>query len=212
MFANQIRPDVPNQLGSSTPQNNMGLGMPWGQAMFNLPRFQMPGSSINFGGGFGLNGDMNREGPNQMGMAPGGGQANIGNVRFSLTRQASSDPVQNIINDIQNPLGGMNLNFSGGGAPQQQAPAPKPEGLKYSMIGQDNPYAAAMDDQNRFGPYGNQSGNMTPGSSFFGQGMSSFSQDGPGPYGSIATGIFQPSKFALKDRMLSPPLLPSTFM
>ena len=93
-FANQIRPDVPNQLGSSTPQNNMGLGMPWGQAMFNLPRFQMPGSSINFGGGFGLNGDMNREGPNQMGMAPGGGQANIGVEQFAGSVEEDFVPLQ----------------------------------------------------------------------------------------------------------------------
>ena len=42
-FKNQIRPDVPNQMGLSTPQNAQGLGMPGGQAMFNLSRFQMPG-------------------------------------------------------------------------------------------------------------------------------------------------------------------------
>ena len=101
--------NVPNQMNSFTPQNNEGLGMPWNQAMFNLPRFQMPGSQINFGGGFGFGG---REGPNQMGMASG--VQPVG-VNFSINRQASSDPVKNIINDIQNPLGGMTANFSGMG-------------------------------------------------------------------------------------------------
>jgi hypothetical protein len=100
-------------MGSFTPQNAEGLGVPWGKAMFNLPRYQMPGSTVGFGGGFGLSGDMQgAPGQSQMGMQPG---ANIGNVRFSMTRQASSDPVQNIINDVQNPLGGMKLGFEGGG-------------------------------------------------------------------------------------------------
>ena len=112
-----LRGGVPNQMNASTPQNAEGLGVPWGKAMFNLPRYQMPGSTVNFGGGFGLSGDMaGAPGQSQTGMAPG---ANVGNVRFSLSRQASSDPVQNIINDIQNPLGGMSLGFTGGGGADQ---------------------------------------------------------------------------------------------
>ena len=141
-FANQIRPDVPNQIPAFTQQNAEGLGVPWGKAMFNLPRYQMPGSTVNFGGGFNLMGDMaGAPGQSQMGMQPG---ANIGNVRFSLNRQASSDPVQNIINDVQNPLGGMQLGFSGGGgAAQGQGGA-----LKQRMAGQGqgmsaNPYSMA---------------------------------------------------------------------
>ena len=117
-----LRGGVPNQIGSMTPQNNEGLGVPWGRAMFNLPRYQMPGSDINFTGGF--NSPL---GQSQLGMQPGGVGAS--NVRFSLTRQASSDPVKNIINDIQNPLGGMSLNFDSG----QGAPAP----LKQRMMGGD---------------------------------------------------------------------------
>ena len=104
-----LRGTTPNQMNSFTPQNNEGLGVPWGRALFNLPRYQMPGSQMNFGGGFGFGG---REGPNQMGMQGGAGVAPVG-VNFSISRQASSDPVKNIINDIQNPLGGMTANFSG---------------------------------------------------------------------------------------------------
>ena len=131
-----LRGGVPNQMNASTPQNAEGFGVPWGKAMFNLPRYQMPGTNVNFGGGFNLSGDMNREGPNQMGMAPG---ANIGNVRFSLNRQASSDPVQNIINDIQNPLGGMSLGFTGGGGTGQGQGTSKaqPGGLKNRMTPPD---------------------------------------------------------------------------
>ena len=114
---------VPNQMNSFTPQNNEGLGVPWNRAMFTLPRYQMPGSNINFGGGFGFGG---REGSNQMGMASG--VQPIG-VNFSINRQASSDPVKNIINDIQNPLGGMTTNFTGSGG--QQSP------LKNRMVGGD---------------------------------------------------------------------------
>ena len=83
----------------------------------------MPGSEVNFTGGF-----SNPLGQSQLGMQPGGG-VGASNVRFSMTRQASSDPVKNIINDIQNPLGGMKLNFDSG----QAAPA----SLKQSMMGGD---------------------------------------------------------------------------
>jgi hypothetical protein len=124
-FANRIPPGVPGQKDSMTPQNNEGLAVPWGQAMFSLPRSQMPGTTVGFNGGFGLDmtGDMQTApGQSQTGMAP----QPVGGVRFSLTRQASSDPVQNIINDIQNPLGGANLQFGG------NAPAASP--LKKSMV------------------------------------------------------------------------------
>jgi len=112
----------------SPSSNDEGLGMPWGEAMFNLPRYQMPGTNVNFDGGFNLSGDMQKEGVDQTGMAPG---ANIGNVRFSLKREASSDPVKNIINDIQNPLGGVNLSFEGDAAPQPPLPQ---RSLKEQML------------------------------------------------------------------------------
>ena len=180
---------VPNQLGSSTPKNNEGLAMPWGQAMFNLPRYQMPGSQVNFGGGFNLSGDMQgAPGQSQMGMQPG---ANIGNVRFSLNRQASSDPVQNIINDVQNPLSGMSLNFTNGAASPVAAEKPKPQGpgLREMMMGfdghtanmpfwgaTDNPYGQAMALQKQFGMASTNQGQP-----------SSYENDGT--YGSIASGL-----------------------
>lgn len=39
---------VPNQMPAMTGKNQEGLGVGGGQTMFNLPRFQMPGSSVNF--------------------------------------------------------------------------------------------------------------------------------------------------------------------
>ncbi len=109
-----------NQLPTATPQNTEGLGVPWGRAMFNLPRYQMPGTNVNYNGNFGMGGG-----------GEGGAPQPIGGVHFTITRQASSDPVQNIISDIQNPLGGANINFSptsggGGGGPlrQQMTQAP----------------------------------------------------------------------------------------
>ena len=134
-FANQIRPDVPNQMGSFTPQNAEGLGVPWGKAMFNLPRYQMPGSSINFGGGFG---------PNQGG--GGGGVQPTGGVKFSISRTASSDPVENIVNDVQNPLGGTNVDFSSMGQGQSQ---PQAGGLKQRMMGG----AQASGQPNQYDPF-----------------------------------------------------------
>lgn len=44
-------------------------------------------------------------------------------MNFSISRTASSDPVQNIINDIQNPLGGLNVTQQ-----QQQQPQGMPGG------------------------------------------------------------------------------------
>lgn len=84
-----------NQMSLNVPQGNEGLGVPWGQAMFNLPRYQMPGSTLNVGG--------------QVPMPQG--QMQPTEMNFSITRTASSDPVANIIKDIQNPLGGTNVNF-----------------------------------------------------------------------------------------------------
>ncbi len=111
-----------------------------GQAtMFNLPRFQTPGTSLNFNSGFGEGG----------GFGPGSGS-----LRFSVTRTASSDPVQNILNDIGNPLGGVNLSLGGQGAPQ----APRPGPLRDRMV-----------DQPSFGPPGffnGQFGDMGRSSTF----------------------------------------------
>lgn len=190
-----LRGGVPNQMGSFTPQNNEGLATPWGQAMFNLPRFQMPGSTVNFGGGFNLGGDMSSPmGQPQTGMAPG---ANVGNVRFSLSRQASSDPVQNVINDIQNPLGGMSLGFSNGNA----APAQPMSPLKQSMTGVPAPSA---------NPFG-QGEPMTG----FGIGTPNFANMARPDLTSqqegftIGTPNFQAiarSPFSLKSQMLSQPI------
>lgn len=187
---------VPNQMAGSTPKNSEGLGVPWGQAMFNLPRYQMPGSNINFGGGFNMGSDM-QAGPNtsQMGMAPG---ANIGNVRFSLTRQASSDPVQNIIQDIQNPLGGTSINFGNANAQPQAEPTLREKMMAYTpplggeTAGQaDNPYGAAMQLQKAFGVAGSNQGQP-----------SSYQNDGT--YGSLAAG--------LRRRMTGPLGLGQVFM
>ena len=99
-FQNQIPFGVPNQMPSMTPQNGMGLAVPWGKATFNV------------------------------------------------TRQASSDPVQSIINNIGNPFDGMS--FSAGVqpmAPQAPQPAAQPD-LKQQMLsaappmGPENPYGA----------------------------------------------------------------------
>jgi hypothetical protein len=193
---------TPNQLNSLTPQNNEGLGVGGGQAMFNLPRFQMPGSTIGFGGSFG---------PGQQQAQPGGvpGSASVGNVRFSISRQASSDPVQNIINDIQNPMGGMNINFGQGG----QAPAPQkrqPPILRDAMTGgfgsgegggltagqptgpgMDNAYGRAMALQKQFGVAGTNLGQPS-------------SYQGDGTYGSFAGG--------LRKRMTAPYSLGEVFL
>lgn len=90
----------PPQIGGSVPQMAQGLGLPNGQAVFNLsgfkntapapevaiPSFAAPGSSF----------------------------------KLNITRTASSDPVQNIINDIVNPLGGSKIDMAPAPAPQQQ--------------------------------------------------------------------------------------------
>ena len=100
-----------NQMSLGMDRQNEGLGVPWGQAMFNLPRYQMPGSTMNFNG--------------QIPMQQPG-------VNFTITRTASSDPVKNIINDMQNPLGGMNVNMGPQAAPQQA----NPSALKGAMLSQ----------------------------------------------------------------------------
>lgn len=174
-------------VNSFTPQNNMGLGLPNGKVAFNLPRYQMPGTNVKFGGGFNLGADMTPNG-SMAGMAP---NANIGNVRFSLNRQTSSDQTQNIINDIQNPLGGVSVGFEQGTAtpaptPPPQEPAQKgpyqPNLRELMMMSQEaqggplNPYAKAMQLQNTFGVAGTNRGQP-----------SSFQNDGT--YGSIAAGL-----------------------
>jgi hypothetical protein len=91
----------PQSLGMFTPQNNEGLGLPGGQVSFNLPRTApAPGTTVNM----------------PQGMPAGGG------MNFSVSRTASSDPVQNIINDIQNPLNSTNINFTPQAAPKPQVP------------------------------------------------------------------------------------------
>lgn len=120
---------VPNQMPGFTPKNTEGLMMPNNQVMFNLPRFQMPGTQANFAGNFGPQG-------------AGAGWAQPTSVNFSISRTASSDPVQNIINDIGNPLGGMTANFGQGG-PQQ----PQQQSLREQMMGQSL-------GKNSYGPNG----------------------------------------------------------
>jgi len=80
-------------LGHQVPQMSEGLGLPGGQALFNLPSSFTPGQTS----------DINLEG------FPQGTQANI-NVR----RTASSDPIKNILGDLANPLSGTAVNFSPG--------------------------------------------------------------------------------------------------
>ena len=99
-----------NQMSLGMDRQNEGLGVPWGQAMFNLPRYQMPGSTMNFNG--------------QIPMQQPG-------VNFTITRTASSDPVRNIMEDFQNPLGGMTVNMG----PQQAQPQPQQNPLRDMMVG-----------------------------------------------------------------------------
>lgn len=142
----------PPMLGAVTPQNNEGLGIPNGQASFNLPR-----TAANLG----------LEGINAM--APG--------LKFSISRTASSDPVQNIINDMQNPLGGTNIGMQ----PTAMKPAaPPPPGL--SDLGGVNPWRSQT-----MAPPGQQAGvpwapTMAP----------------PGQ------NLGQMARFGLKQRMTSP--------
>ena len=204
-FKNQMPFGVPNQMNSSTPQNNEGLGVPWGNAMFNLPRYQMPGTQANFGGGFGM--DQQQGG--------GGGVMPVGGVHFSINRQASSDPVQNIINDIGNPLGGMTANF--GNAP---ATAPKPSKdsqLKTAMMQPNQLHNSAYDSQG-FSPSGyDRSGRGYTGSVRNApQGAISYSPELANMYGTGSPAMQQymgannPStlpnnpNFSLRTRMLQP--------
>lgn len=145
----------PPMLGAVTPQNNEGLGLPNGQAMFNLPRTS---AAMNLG----------LEGINAM--AP--------SLKFSIQRTASTDPVQNIINDMQNPLGGINI------GPMQQPVTMKPQapppGL--SDLGGFNPWRSQT-----MAPPGQQAGvpwapTMAP----------------PGQ------NLGQMARFGLKQRMTSP--------
>lgn len=149
-----------------TPQNNQGLGVPWGQAMFNLPRFQMPGSQIGFNGNFGMS---------QGGV--GNPQVPMGGVNFSLTRQASSDPVQNIINDIGNPLSGMSANF--GQAQQQASQSPLKQTMMNGLM-QDRPWTPE-------GSPGTRPNYLSPGGSYANtpQDWEAWSGRGPGsdPFG-----------------------------
>lgn len=98
--------------GVSTPQNSEGLGLPDGSAIFNLPSYQPAGTEFNYNG--------------QITGTPG--------FNLSITRTASSDPVQNIINDYNNPLSGT-LTMS----PQAPA-APKPQPMLQSVPGWGGAY------------------------------------------------------------------------
>ncbi len=107
----------PTMQSSITPQNNEGLGLPGGQAIFNLPRTgNVPGTTVNFPSG------------------------QVGGLKFSVTRTASSDPVQNIINDISNPLSGANIDIGGMGqgqpGPTGAAPIQHPPTLGSRQGGQ----------------------------------------------------------------------------
>lgn len=103
--------------GVSTPQNSEGLGLPDGSAIFNLPSFQPAGTDFNYNG-------------NITG-TPG--------FNLSITRTASSDPVQNIINDYNNPLSGELTMTS-------QAPAAKPPIFQSApgSGGGYNPYSSPL--------------------------------------------------------------------
>lgn len=105
MFRAGMQPGMfgPQMGNASTPQNNEGLGLPGGQAIFNLPRTgNVPGTTVNFPSG-------------QV-----GGQGGSPGLKFSITRTASSDPVQNIINDISNPMSGANIDIAQTGATPAQ--------------------------------------------------------------------------------------------
>ncbi len=150
----------PQSLGFFTPQNNEGLGLPGGQAVFNLPRTgNVPGTSVNFPSG-------------QVG---GGGQMNL-----SITRTASSDPVQNIINDISNPLSGANINLTPSQAPKQQQSG----GFTAAATPPSNPFA--NDQWAPIGARGNTPGTIgTPGFANWLQG-----------------GAAQQAPFGLRNRMI----------
>ena len=57
-------------------------------------------------------------------------------MNFSVSRTASSDPVQNIINDISNPLNSTNINFT----PAQQQQAPKMPGFNMQGPAPQDPF------------------------------------------------------------------------
>mgnify|MGYP001613074502 CR=1 FL=1 len=95
----------PQSLGTFVPQGGEGLGLPGGGVSFNLPRTApAPGTSVNMPGGM------------------VGGQGGAPSLKMSITRTASSDPVQNIINDIINPLNSTNVDLS---PPDAQAQKPQ---------------------------------------------------------------------------------------
>ena len=94
----------PGGISTMTPRNNEGLRMPNGQAMFNLPSMSpAPGTNVNF--------------PTNV---PVGGGFGMPSLKMSITRTASSDPVQNIINDIQNPLNSTNVDLKPAQAPEDR--------------------------------------------------------------------------------------------
>ena len=98
----------PPQIGGGLSAMTQGLGLPNGQAAFNLA---------------GVQGDA---APPQVQMGsfnPGPNTVGNGGFKVNITRTASSNPVQNIINDMQNPLGGTTIGL------QQQAPPPPPPQL-----------------------------------------------------------------------------------
>ena len=121
----------PQQISNTVPKMGMGLGLPNGQAVFNLAGRQntAPAPEVNLPQGM-----------------PGGG------FKINITRTASSDPVQNIINDITNPLGGSKVDIG----PQAQAQPPQPQG---GFVSEQPPFMpspwapSALGDMGFRGPY-----------------------------------------------------------
>lgn len=183
-FQNQVPFAVPNQMPGFTPQNSQGLGMPGGQAMFNLPRFQMPGTDVNFSG-----------------TQPSG-------MSFSITRQASSDPIANIIGDIQNPLGGSAINIGGpSGAAMPGLPQAPGSNLKQKMT---TPTLAAGAP----GSYG--AGNSMPANaSWSGGGLLDRPEQAAASLQKLGYSPEPPVPFGLRGLMLSKPqgtpLVPNVF-
>ena len=115
----------PPQVNGWTDPFKQGLGLPNGQALFNA-------------GGMASN-----AAPPQVNINPGADRVGQGGFKINVTRTASSDPVQNIINDIQNPLGNTNLNIG----PQAPAAPTQQQQASQSIADQAEQWMGAL--QNR---------------------------------------------------------------
>ena len=149
-------------MGAQMPQGgDGGLGI-GNQAMFNLPRGLE---------GFGQVGGMNAPSPS---------------LKFSIQRSASSDPLQQMMNNFQNPLG-FSMDFS------QMAPmAPKPQPQR-QMPG-------LMNDPNAYDPW-RHGATMAPPGQFAGQDFRQ-TMGIPG----------QAPKFPLKNKMMMGIQQPPVFL